>query len=199
MSVGKKCPTVRSVQEFFQDAPFIFYKKYSMRCKQTVGITNTGNSSTFLTITDALYFSINPSIIFVYCENKSKDLHKKLFIKISSYIVLVFIFLCKILIRCKVDELFPWRMSKRSASSAGGTKLLTSGPSPARVSMRSSAIAVRTVNRLLAAAKNVSHAANRAPTETKGKSCPKKMSEKDAFKCSPKIMEAARKDTLLTR
>lgn len=90
-------------------------------------------------------------------------------------------------------------MSKRSASSAGGTKLPTSGSSPAKVSMRSSAIAVRTVNRFLAAAKNVSHAANRAPTEAKGKSCPKKMSEKDAFKCSPKIMEAARKDTLLTR
>lgn len=88
-------------------------------------------------------------------------------------------------------------MSKRSASSAGGTKLLTSGSSPAKLSMRSSAIAVKSMNRFLAAAKNVSHAGNR--TEPKGKSYQKKMSEKDAFKCSPKIMEAARRETAFSR
>lgn len=65
--------------------------------------------------------------------------------------------------------------------------------------MRSGAIAVRTVNRFLAAAKNTSHAANRTGTGTKTKSCPKKMSEKDAYKCTPKIMEAAKRDTLLSR
>lgn len=89
-------------------------------------------------------------------------------------------------------------MSKRAASSAGGTKLLTTVSSPARLTMRSGAIAVRSVNRFLAAAKNVSHAANRT-TETKRKSCQKKMSEKDAFKCSPKIMDAARRDTMLSK
>lgn len=90
-------------------------------------------------------------------------------------------------------------MSKRSASSAGGTVHQTSGSSPARLSMRSGAIAVRTVNRFLAAAKNASHASSRSANETKGKSCHKKMSEKDAYKCSPKIMEAAKRDTLLSR
>lgn len=90
-------------------------------------------------------------------------------------------------------------MSKRSASSAGETIYPILRSSSGRMSMRSGAIAVRTVNRFLAAAKNASHAAHCTLPESQGKSCQKKMSEKDAFKCSPKLMEAAKRDTLLSR
>ncbi|XP_074041630.1 calaxin [Leptinotarsa decemlineata] len=78
-------------------------------------------------------------------------------------------------------------MSKPAASSSPKKKL----------SMRGGAIVVRGVTLFLAAGKgSKSSTNNNRSGKGKGR---KKMSDKDAFKCSPKLMEAAKKDTLLNR
>ncbi|CAH1173870.1 unnamed protein product [Phaedon cochleariae] len=70
--------------------------------------------------------------------------------------------------------------------------------SPKKLSMRGGAIVIRGVTLFLAAGKSHRASPNPAGKGGKGKGR-KKMSDKDACKCSPKVMEAARRDTLLDR
>lgn len=73
------------------------------------------------------------------------------------------------------------------------SKQNTSAP---RLSMRGGAIVMKSISRFLAGARNKPKTTKGSTTKTKTK----KMSEKDNMcKCSPKILEAAKRDTLFTR
>ncbi|KAG5872988.1 hypothetical protein JTB14_025354 [Gonioctena quinquepunctata] len=71
-------------------------------------------------------------------------------------------------------------------------------PSKKKLSMRGGAIVIRGVTLFLAAGKGPKPCGTNDNRSGKGKGR-KKMSDKDACKCSPKLMEAAKKDTLLNR